>query len=217
MKKKLDEIAIECNTDKSSISHNYTESYENHFEKIRFNNLKVLEIGIQNGFSLKMWKEYFENSTIVGIDLTDLSHLKEDRVEIEVGNQSDEYFLRKVSERHGPFDIIIDDGSHKSVDIRKSFYCLFPLLKSGGYYAIEDLHTNYWEKNNITEGWFIDENHDVFVNDIKKFIDYSNSNGKSGYANRALDDTHAFQEMDYWEKNIHSVHSYRSICFVKKC
>jgi hypothetical protein len=215
--KTLDEIAIEHKTDKSSISHNYTEHYANHFEKIRFNNLKVLEIGIQNGFSLKMWKEYFENSTIVGIDLTDLTHLKEDRVEIEVGNQSDEDFLKRVSEQYGPFDIIIDDGSHKSIDIRKSFYCLFPLLKNGGYYVVEDLHTNYWERNNITEGWFINENYDTFINDIKLFIDYSNSNGKSGYANRKMDDTHAFQEMNYWEKNIYSVHSYRSICFINKC
>lgn len=215
--KKLDEIAIECKTDKSSISHNYTESYENHFEKIRFNSMKILEIGIQNGFSLKMWKEYFENSTIVGIDLTNLSHLQEDRIEIATGNQSDEVFLKRVNNQYGPFDIIIDDGSHKSVDIRNSFYCLFPLLKGGGYYVIEDLHTNYWEKNNLVQEWFIDENHNTFINDIKKFIDYSNSNGKSGYANRKLDDTHVFQEMDYWEKNIYSISSYRSICFVKKC
>ena len=67
--KSLNQIAIEQKTDKSSLVHNYCEKYELYFDKIRFENLKILEIGVQNGFSLKMWEKYFQNSLIYGIDI----------------------------------------------------------------------------------------------------------------------------------------------------
>ena len=216
MKKTLDEIAVSYGTDKSSKAHFYTKHYESNFEKLRLSKLKILEIGVQDGFSLKTWKEYFENSDIYGIDLTDLTVFNEDRITVLVGNQSDTNFLLNVNNTYGPFDIIIDDGSHKSNDIRASFNILFPLLKEGGIYVIEDLHTNYWEKKNFIPSWFINEKHTTFIDDIKNLIDSVNSGGKSGYANRDFDESSSMEEMTWWEKNVESISMYRSICFIKK-
>ncbi len=212
----LDEIAIKFNTDKSSKGHFYTKCYENHFKDISKKELKILEIGIQNGFSLKTWKEYFENSQIFGIDLTDMSNLNEDRITTLVCNQRDVSGLKNINDSHGPFDIIIDDGSHRSDDIRISFNCLFPLLKEGGYYVVEDLHTTYWEKKKEQVGWFINENHDTFLNDVGNLIDDVNARGKSGHGNSEFDDIHATEELSWWEKNVESVCAYRSIVFIKK-
>jgi hypothetical protein len=215
----LDVIAKKYKTDKSSESHNYTKFYDLHFNDIREKNLKVLEIGIQNGFSLKMWKEYFFNSKIFGIDLTDLKHLEEDRIKIFVGNQSDKNFLTNINNECEGFDIIIDDGSHKSLDIKNSFYHLFPLLNPGGIYVVEDLHTNYWEKSNNFPDWKMGNDYLTFIDEIKNLIDNVNSGGKSGYANRDLDNVYChnyFGEMNWWDKNLESISVYRSICFFKK-
>jgi hypothetical protein len=56
----------------------------------------------------------------------------------------DESFLGKVLEETGPLDIIIDDGSHINRDVLTSFHYLFPGLRTGGFYVIEDLQTAYW-------------------------------------------------------------------------
>src|SRR5439155_21067965 len=93
-----------------------------------------------------MWKEYFPHAVIVGIDIYDKSSLAEDRVTILQGDQSDPEFLADVSRRFGPFDVIIDDGSHVSAHVIASFHYLFGSLTDDGIYAIEDLQTSYWER-----------------------------------------------------------------------
>ena len=92
----LDQIALSLGTDKSSKLHNYTEKYDFYFSKMRDEKLKVLEIGIQNGFSLKMWKQYFQNSEIFGIDTADCSSFQEERVIPILGSQNDLSFLESV-------------------------------------------------------------------------------------------------------------------------
>jgi demethylmacrocin O-methyltransferase len=93
-----------------------------------------------------MWKRYFYKGTITGIDLYDKSALQENRLKIYQGDQTDPNFLRNVSAAEGPFDIIIDDGSHINSHIIISFETLFPLMPSGGIYVIEDTQTSYWPK-----------------------------------------------------------------------
>ena len=61
----LDEIAIKYNTDKSSHFHNYCEKYNMYFSPKRNDELKILELGIQNGYSLKTWKEWEPDAFIV--------------------------------------------------------------------------------------------------------------------------------------------------------
>jgi hypothetical protein len=125
---------------------NYFEIYERYLERYRDKSINFLEIGVQGGGSLQMWKKYFgANSKIVGIDIDPNTKFEEEQIFVEIGNQSDEEFLKKVVEEHGPFDIIIDDGSHIQSDVLNSFFFLYPTLNRGGTYIIEDTHTAYFK------------------------------------------------------------------------
>lgn len=88
----------------------------------------------------------FSKGRIIGIDLYDKSLLQEKRIRIFQGDQADPPFLKILSEREGPFDIIIDDGSHVQSHIITSFETFFPLMNPGGIYVIEDTQTSYWPK-----------------------------------------------------------------------
>lgn len=124
----------------------YFEIYERYFQKFVGTTVKVLEIGVEDGGSLQMWKKYFgKHSTIVGIDIDSSVKYEEDQIFIEIGNQSDHNFLNSIIKKYGTFDIIIDDGSHNQLDILKSFSCLYPTLNDDGIYLVEDVHTSYWK------------------------------------------------------------------------
>ena len=146
----LSELALKHRTDKEG-SHFYARHYERHFAHLRDDAIILLEIGIggygdprAGGESLRMWKEFFPNGTIIGLDLHDKSSLREERIEIEQGSQDDPEFLKRLSARYGPFDIVIDDGSHLPAHVIASFEILFDHVKGNGIYAIEDLQTSYW-------------------------------------------------------------------------
>lgn len=140
--------------DKGSIRklENYYEEYEFHFSRVRERSeksntqIKILEIGVQGGGSLHMWKEYFPYVHITGVDTDSTCRKYADGkyVDVEIGDQANKYFLQKIEKEHGPFDIIIDDGGHTMTQQLTSFKTLFPLLKDDGIYVIEDIHTSYW-------------------------------------------------------------------------
>lgn len=140
----LNDLAIKYGSDKSSEGHGYTKYYEKHLDARRTWNLRVLELGVREGWSMKMWHDYFENSKICGIDNDEEGlcpkSFSEERIVFERGSQDDAEFLGGVCDNHGPFDVIIDDCSHISPLTIKSFEILFPKLKPGGLYIIEDLH-----------------------------------------------------------------------------
>jgi hypothetical protein len=208
MKKDLEQIAQSYGTDKSKESHFFTRYYQDFFDKLIDMDLKLLEIGVLKGSSLKMWQEYFSKAKIYGIDLLDTSFLNTNRIKTFIGNQTDSAFLRRINDTDGPFDIIIDDGCHNSKAMRLSFEALFPMLKAGGYYVIEDLCCCYWPSH-------IDE-HPTFIEYIKGLIDDVNCRGKSPHANRDLDTSYSTLQMTYYESNIEAIHMFRSICFIKK-
>jgi hypothetical protein len=210
----LDKIAQKYNTDKSSLWHNYTEKYDRYFAPLRDKKIKILEIGIQNGYSLKTWEEYFPNAQIFGIDIVDCKHMDTARIKTLLGSQNNIAFLKNINDTYGPFDIIIDDGSHNSADMTVSMNFLFPLLKSGGIYVVEDLHSVYWPE--LSDGGT------MFMDRLKEMMDLANSNGKCGLAEiKNIDKDYAYQhkklgEMNWWEKSIEYIHLYRSIVFIKK-
>jgi hypothetical protein len=138
--KSLTEIGILYNTDKAK-DHKFTEFYDNKFSSIRNNNLKILEIGIWKGESLKMWKDYFLNSEIYGVDITNLKHLEEDRIFIEQADQTDVNTMNNIFPSV-KFDIIIDDGGHSMYQQQLSLVSMLHRLKKGGFYILEDLHTS---------------------------------------------------------------------------
>ena len=144
-------IALEKGTDKEG-AHSYTDAYERHLGRLRGEPITLLEIGIggyadpgRGGASLRMWKEYFPSARIIGLDIEDKSGLAEDRITILRGNQGDRAFLGRIALEHGPFDVVIDDGSHRCKHVIATFEGLFPHLTANGIYVIEDLQTSYWE------------------------------------------------------------------------
>jgi len=139
-------------TDKEG-AHSYADAYEWHFRHLRHRAITLLEIGVggyrdstSGGESLRMWKEFFPRAQIIGIDIHPKEGLSEDRIAILQGDQSDEKFLDDVASRYGPFDVVIDDGSHICAHVIASFRALFPHLAEDGIYAIEDLQTSYWAR-----------------------------------------------------------------------
>jgi hypothetical protein len=134
-------------TDK--IGHGYIEYYRRYFGDLRFRKIKLLEIGIggdgltQGGASLRMWKDYFPRGLIFGIDIQDKRSLDQSRIKTFRGSQDDSTFLSEIAGLHGPFDVVIDDGSHESKHIITSFNALFPHVTEKGFYVIEDLFFSY--------------------------------------------------------------------------
>ena len=149
----LTRLAIKHGTDKWG-AHFYTPLYHALFSHLRNRRIRLLEIGIGGygvatvgGTSLAMWAEYFPNGHIVGIDIAEKRLNLDPRIKLLRGSQSDAAFLARLCDEHGPFDIIIDDGSHVPSESAVSFRALFPRMADPGLYVIEDVQTWYWPKH----------------------------------------------------------------------
>jgi len=113
----------------------YLDIYTKHFADYQGKSPRVLEIGIDHGGSLQLWKRYFgEGAQIVGVDIVDCRAYAEDQIEIHVADQC------KLPDL-GEFDIVIDDGSHICAHQSITFRQLWP--KCRGVYLIEDCHNGY--------------------------------------------------------------------------
>jgi len=196
-------------TDKNTW-HNYIVHYEYHLQQFRNRKIKLLEIGIggydnpkAGGESLRMWKDYFKLAEIFGIDIYDKSELNEERITTYQGSQTDENFLNHITTEH-EFDVIIDDGSHVCSDIIKTFKILFPKLKSGGIYVIEDLQTSYW--SNFGGDSLNLNNANTSMNFLKSLTDCLNH---QEIVNPNYTET-------YFDKNIVSIHFYHNLVFIYK-
>lgn len=181
----------------------YFEIYERHLRSFREMEINLLEIGVNQGGSLKMWKSYFgSKSRIFGIDINPAcKELEEDRITIFIGDQCDRDFLEYVVDNVPPLDIIIDDGGHEMNQQIISFEQLFPHLKDYGIYICEDLHTSYWK------GWGGRyKSRKTFVEYTKNFIDYMNAwlaNDKK-------------LSVNYYTKNLYATHYYPSMIVFEK-
>ena len=134
-------------SDKWSI---YLSEYDRLFEPYRRLPVRLLEIGIQNGGSLEIWSKYFPKAEkIIGCDINpDCAKLTytDPRISVIVGDANSDEAQTAVLSHSASFDIIIDDGSHLSSDIVKSFARYFPRLADGGIFVAEDLHCSYWKQ-----------------------------------------------------------------------
>lgn len=148
----------------------YFPVYERHLAAYRGTAARVLEIGVYRGGGLELLRHFLgPESHIVGIDIDDAARQAVgDLYPVELGDQADPEFLRGVAEKHGPFDIVIDDGGHTMRQQIVSVETLFPLLNQGGTYIVEDCHTSYWPEYAGTEpgeqtfiGWLKDRTDDL--------------------------------------------------------
>lgn len=195
----LDSIAIECGTDKSSNGHSYCQYYDMIFDPIRFKQNNLLEIGIDKGGSLRMWREYMPHSMIHGIDIRgDYGELEQlGGVYTHIVDQSNKGELIVFASQFpdGHFNIILDDGSHQSEDMVLTFETLFPYLASGGYYVIEDLLCVYDSR------WNSGRN---ILERIMQMVGEVNMNGKIPNDHICANKKEAITKYDagYFDKNI---------------
>lgn len=125
----------------------YLPFYDRTLAYLKEEKVSLLEVGVQNGGSLNTWATYFKSGRLfVGCDIDPkcgLLKYEDSRIQIVVGDVNTHEVFDQVCKLSGSFDVIIDDGSHRSPDILTTFIHYFPLLKPGGVYIIEDTHTLY--------------------------------------------------------------------------
>jgi len=198
----------------------YLHCYDELFAPLREKPVAMLEIGVQNGGSLEVWSRYFPNAThLIGCDINsacaNLRHA-DPRVKVLVADASRPEALAAVLMQHTEYDIIIDDGSHRSSDIVRSFALFFPHLKDGGIYIAEDLHCSYWAQ---FEGGLFDQTSSVSF--FKRLVDAINFEHWGYAADPAsiLDEfrgkygaTISAETLSH----IHSVAFQNSVCIVRK-
>jgi len=162
----LDELAIKYKCDKSSIEHNYVEIYSVLFEPFRLNEINLLEVGVCEGPSIRVWREYFPKANIYGWDIRNkyLNTIRNiERVFPRQVDQSNKQQLKDGAKLDGPFDLVIDDGSHEGPHQILTFETLWPHVKPNGYYIVEDVNCSYHEK---WAGTKITDNFIVYAKDI---------------------------------------------------
>ena len=149
---KLNELATLHISDKGDThghKHNFAQTYETYFHLLREKPLNILEIGVCDGASLKMWYDYFPNANIIGLDILPKNEYENDRIKIGILDQSQrihlDEFINYCKENNIIFDIIIDDGSHHMDDQQITLFYMFNVLNSNGIYILEDLHTSLAE------------------------------------------------------------------------
>ena len=131
-----------------SIKHStYFDSYDHFFSRYRNQNITFIEIGVLNGGSLFMWRDYFgPKARIIGVDLNPNAKKWEDEgFEIYIGSQSDTAFWEGFIEKVGLIDVVLDDGGHTYEQQIITTECLLPAMKDGGLILVEDTHTSYMD------------------------------------------------------------------------
>lgn len=126
----------------------YLPIYEKHFQRFRNKNVVVLEIGLDGGHSLKMWKTYFgDQARIIGLDnrLSQKQHAM-DGIEIFIGDQASPNIINTIFKKYPEIDIVIDDGGHYMNQQIQSFNLMYHKILPHGVYMVEDTHTSYMKR-----------------------------------------------------------------------
>ncbi|WP_089157691.1 class I SAM-dependent methyltransferase [Micromonospora sp. NBS 11-29] len=203
----LEDLAVRFGSDKWGSTHWYTPHYTRHLQPWRDEPVRLLEIGIggyrdtgYQGGSLHMWQRYFHRGLVFGVDIIE-KKVTGSRIRTFRGDQNDPEFLSRLAADHGPFDIVIDDGSHINGHVLTSFRTLFPLLRDGGLYVIEDLQTSYWAKfGGSPDGSGAER---TTIGMLKELIDDLHHQ-EHRRSSRGI------------ERNVTELHLYHNIAFIKK-
>ena len=133
----LHNLGIKHGTDKASHKYNemsYLDIYERYLDGIKNEVEVVVEFGVLNGSSLRMWEEYFPNAIIYGIDINpDCKKYETERIKILIGDQNNDEFLNSLNLFFKKIDVIIDDGSHITKHQIKTFESLLKIITSPNF------------------------------------------------------------------------------------
>ena len=129
--------------------HGYNRFYEDYLSKYRKKKFNFLEIGMDYGESMKLWKDYFKYATIYGLEIQ--QEYQEERINVIKGDQSNIDDLKKLIKITKNCDVILDDGLHTIEAQTKTFIYFWPLLKKSGIYLIEDISDPYKLKTELNK------------------------------------------------------------------
>jgi hypothetical protein len=198
----------------------YLDVYDQVFTKFRDRPIKLLEIGVQNGGSLEIWAKYFRRASIfVGCDINKACEaitFADSRIKLVIGNANSHIHHDQVLGLSKEYDIVIDDGSHLSRDIIKSFALYFPSIVDGGIFVAEDLHCSYWRE---FEGGIFDPFSSISF--FKRLVDIINHE-HWGLIKERVDILRGILsryecDIDVESlKKIHSVEFINSMCIIRK-
>lgn len=183
----------------------YLPVYDRHLSQYRARRdpIRLLEIGVFKGGSLRLWREYFGESAIIfGVDIDPrCARLDGLSGRVRIGSQNDAAFLKSVVAEMGGIDVVIDDGGHVAAQQIASFETLFPLLGADGLYVCEDLHTAYWR--GVYGGGY--RRRSTFVEYAKKIVDDIHA-----------DFHHRRQGIENANRTIDGIHFYNSMVVIQK-
>jgi hypothetical protein len=139
------------------VKHHYEHYYEDWLAPYRYKDTSFLEIGVKGGKSMQLWKSYFANPTKIiglgyGIKEKVANAYKTGIPQVVVGDQSKTEVM-EIMKSLGPYDVVIDDGSHVPEHVIFTFFHLWQSVKPGGMYVVEDLETSYWEHETESYGY----------------------------------------------------------------
>ena len=181
--------------------------YEKWFKDFRGKDFVFVEIGVQNGGSVQMWKDYFgKNAKIIGVDIEErCKQFEDEQVTIEIGSQEDVEFWDKFKEKYPKVDILLDDGGHTMNQQIVTFKCMFPHIQEGGIYMCEDTHTSYVDFDPQYNGGNFNDTKNNYMGFAKTFIDMVNA-------------PHSFGKIPVTYESLHmgGVHFYESIVVIEK-
>lgn len=182
----------------------YLDIYHRHFARFRGKSPVVLEIGVFDGGSLDMWREYFgPGCRLYGVDIDQRcrSFAGPDTT-IIIGDQGDREFLARLRRELPRIDILIDDGGHRMQQQIATFEELYSHVSGEGIYLCEDMHTSYWEE--FGGGY---RKPGTFVEYGKRLIDQLNAWHSKGPPEFAVDD---------FTRTAYAMHYYDSVLVIEK-
>lgn len=155
------EILTHYGSDKNTL-HAYGAAYEQLLEPRRDDPHPILEIGVCGGGSVRAWSVLFPNATVHAIDINPATMITgEPRIVTHLCSQTDSRSLWQLAKDHGPFQLIVDDGSHRLVDMLSAFNTLRDFLTPDGLYIIEDIQDELWLENFRMPGFEIFDTRNV--------------------------------------------------------
>lgn len=181
----------------------YFDVYEKHFSKFVNKAPVIVEVGVQGGGSLQMWRKYFgADAKIYGIDIDPRIHEHQphydENIQLFVGDQESPEFWYQFLKQVPEIDIFIDDGGHSMGQQIVTVSEVFPHIKMGGVFLCEDTHTSYY--SGLT-------NPHTFANYMKVISDVVNYGHVSG---------EKFTELEQIYHGLYSTTIYNSMVVLHK-
>lgn len=208
----LNALGLNFKTDKASDGHNYLNFYERYLQHLRDEPVILVEAGVggyqfrdQGGQSLRVWSKYFQHpdTKIFGFDKYDKSAIISTGATILQIDQTDEAALMSAFGNLA-IDVFIDDASHINPLSIRTFEIMFPLVKPGGIYIWEDIHTSFWKKE--YEGTM-----NRYPHPTETAVSFL-QNLQTGLQVDTLDEHHRGP----WDGHIEEMHFMRNTCVIVK-